>query len=124
MKKKGLVITLTLAFVLLCSSVAYAWTMTGCYDVIYNTSSEIQGYVVTECDVNADEITERGWLYMDGTLVNSNSSGNFNTNYSQCPVFGNNPSGEQNWDLNGSHTATYQGYTIGPWPSSSSVYGI
>jgi len=74
--------------------------------------------------VKADSITERGWLYMDGTLINNNSNGDFSTTYSQCPVFATNLSGGQNWDLSGSHTATYGGSTIGPWPSSSSIYGI
>lgn len=124
MRKKGLVITLTLASVLLCSSVAYAWNMIYYYTTIYDTSSQIQAYAVTGCDVYADSITQTGWLYMDGTLVNSRTSGNFNTTYSQTPVFANNPSGDQNWDMDGSHTATYGGFTKGPWPSSCSVYGI
>jgi len=124
MRIKSLVTTLTLVFVLLCSSVAYAWTIIEYYTVINHTSSQIQGYVVTGCDVTVDKITERGWLYRDGTLVKTNTGGGVNTDYSQCPVFASNPSGAQDWELDGSHTATYGGTTKGPWPSNSGLYGI
>lgn len=123
-RKKGLVITLALAFVLLCSSVAYAWDITYNYCVINYNSSQIQGYVVTGCDVYADSITERGWLYMDGDFVKGNSRSDYGTTYSQCPVYYNNPSGEQGWYLSGRHSATYGGTTKGPYLSNSSLYGV
>lgn len=124
MRKKGLVITLTLASVFLFSSVAYAWDIIYYYTQIDHTSSEIQGYVITGTDVYADQITERGWLYMDGTFVKYNTNGNLDTTYSQCPVYYSNPSGGQDWELDGSHTSTYGGITKGPYSSYSGVYGI
>ncbi|MDJ0306780.1 hypothetical protein [Dehalobacter sp.] len=119
MRRKGLFVTLTLSFILLCSSVAYAASFSYCYGVFYHTDSQIQSYVVTGIDSVVDSIQQKGWLYMDGNYVQYNISGSFNSTYSQTPVFYSNPAGLQDWDLDGWHTATDNGITLGSRDSIS-----
>ncbi len=120
MRKKGLFVTLTLAFIVLCSSVANAASFAYCYGVFYHTDSQIQSYVVTGIDSVVDSIQQKGWLYNDDAFANYNINGTtIPATYSQTPVFASNPAGLQEWRLDGWHTATDNGFTLGSRDSQS-----
>ena len=98
---------LTLALILLCTNVAFAfsWGSSGCYSELKNQIYQIYGYSVTTTDTVCDEVYVFGELYRDGVRVDYDSDLRTEATWAQADTWCSNPLGLQRYGMFGYHRA-------------------
>lgn len=107
-RKKYLIAAITLLMILLSTSVAYAYTVSG-YSQISNGVITMTGYTVTTTDTVVDQVEAFSYFYRDGVLVDTGSDSRAGSNYAQANVSASNLPGNQTWEVDGIHWADLDG---------------
>ncbi|TGE39605.1 hypothetical protein E4K67_00935 [Desulfosporosinus fructosivorans] len=120
-RKKSKIAALTLTLILLCSTAAYAYTLSGSSNIQTSVSS-IDGTSITKTNAVCDEVKVENWLYRDDTFVDNEYETASGSTYAQAICIALNLPGLQYWQLTAKHESTLDGATKKSSSSKSVSY--